>query len=171
MVKTLLDFFKTALSSKFSKKKNKTTKGGKSYCSLIFSFNNFNEPKVFLNHIGEEKLENVSITIFDAVKLKQINHLETTNPEAFTSKYNDCFNKYHFERIFPNALYPNIPVDFDQSKPHIDLVVEIRFANRFLKQTLIIENYKLPDRIIKNTIEENGKVLVQSQTGYRGKAK
>jgi len=167
MAKTLLDFFKAAL---FSKKKKKQAKA-ESYCSLIFSFNNFNEPKVFLNHIGEEKLEHVSITIFDSEKVKQINHLETTNPEAFTSKYNDCFNKYHFETIYPNALYPNIPVDLDQSKSHIDLVVEIRFANRFLKQTLIIENYKCPDRIIKNTIEENGKVLVKSQTGFRGKAK
>ncbi|MDR7209950.1 hypothetical protein [Flavobacterium piscis] len=166
MAETLLKFFKVALISKFSNK-NKEITTVDSYCSLLFSFNNFNEPKVFLNHVGEEKLENVSITIFDSEKIKQINHLENTDGEAFIMEYKKCSNKYHFEVIYPNALYPNIPIDLDKSKTDIDLIVDIRFGNRILNQTISIENYKSPDRIIKNKIEENGRVVVQSETAVR----
>lgn len=51
----------------------------------------------------------------------------------------------------------------DENENNIDLVVEIHFGSRILRQTINVEKYKSSDRIIKNKIEENGKLIAQSQ--------
>ena len=171
MTETLLKFFKVNLISKFSNKISEEPAAAESYCSLLFSFNNFNEPKIFLNHIGEDTLENVAITIWDSEKIKKIDHLKHADGEAFITEYKKCSDKFEFEFIHPNAIYPTIPFDLDKNKNTIDLIIDIRFDNRFLKQTITIENYKCPDRIIKNRIEESGRVILQLETGVRVTAK
>lgn len=167
MTETLLKFFKVNLISKFSNKTNEQFEAPESYCSLLFSFNNFNEPKIFLNHVGEDQLENVSVTIWDSEKIKVMNNLDDADGEVFIREYIKCSDKYEFEVIYPNSIYPNIPIDFDKNKNDIDLIIDIRFDNRVLKQTISVENYKCPDRIIKNKIEEGGRVILQSQTNVR----
>lgn len=171
MTETLLKFFKVNLISKFSNKTSKPLPVTESYCSLLFSFNNFNEPKIFLNHIGEDTLENVAVTIWDSEKIKKIDHLEHADGEAFIAEYIKCSDKYEFEIINPDAICPTIPFDLDKNRNDIDLIIDIRFDNRVLKQTIRVENFKCPDRIIKNKIEEGGRVILELETGVRVTAK
>jgi hypothetical protein len=154
---------KMNLISQVSTETNKEITATDSYCSIIINFNNLNEPKFFLNHVGETKLENVSITIWDSEKIKKLNQLAISDGEAFFKEYKKCSNKFDFEIIHPNTSYQNIPIDLDENENNIDLVVEIHFGSRILRQTINVEKYKSSDRIIKNKIEENGKLIAQSQ--------
>lgn len=154
---------KVDLISKVSDETNKEIMGSNSYCLIRVGFNNLNEPKFFLNHVGETKLENVSITIWDSEKIKKLNQLAITDGEAFLKEYKKCSNKFDYEIIHPNTSYPNIPFDPDENENDIDLVVEIHFGSRILRQTINVANYKSTDRIIKSKIEESGKLIAQSQ--------
>lgn len=171
MTATLLKFFKTDLISKFSNKVNQQIVVSDSYCYLVFSFNNFNEPKIFLNHIGDDLLENISITIKDSQKINDISHLKSIDEASFVKEYKKCLYQYHFEIIYPYDIYPTLPLLLDKKKNNISLTADIHIENRILKQTIFIENYKSPDRIIKNKIEEGDRVILELETGVRTIAK
>jgi len=167
MTATLLKFFKADLISKFSNKVSQQIPVTDNYCYLVFSFNNLNEPKIFLNHIGDDVLENISITIQDTEKINDINHLQSMDEAAYTKKYKKCSYQYHFKIIYPYDIYPTLPLLLDKNKNNISLTVDIQIENRILRQTIFIENYKCPYRIINNKVEENGNVILQLETGVK----
>lgn len=143
---------------------NKQITGGESYCSMIVTFNaETNQPRFDLIHVGDTKIEKVQIIISDLERIESISHLATTDGPSFLKEYNNACKKMYYDILYPETLIPNLPIHLYEELNNIKLLVDIRFGNRSLKQTISIENYKTTDRIIKSKLMENNEVIIESE--------
>jgi hypothetical protein len=143
---------------------NNQITGGDSYCSMLVTFNSkTSQPRFDLNHVGDMKIEKVRIIIVDSEKLNSIGDLASTDLAAFTREYKKCSSIQDFDVLYPNTIRPNIPIVLDETLNDIELAFEIHFANRILNQTIRVDNYKTSNRVIKSKLEENGKIIVESE--------
>ena len=150
--------------SKVTAETNKQITGGDSYCSMIVTFNaKTNEPRFDLMHVGDTKIEKVQIIISDLERIKSISHLATTDGPTFLREYNNASKKIYYDILYPSTLMPNLPIQLFKGLNNIDLLVDIRFGNRSLHQSISVTNYKTMDRIIKSKLIENDQVIVESE--------
>jgi hypothetical protein len=167
MKETLLKFFKADLISKFSPKSNVEVVKIQSYCCLLFTFNNMNELKVVLYHSGDEKLEDVVVTVLDADNVPVDTLPDSPDFERLSGRYGEYYKEFHFDSIHPNSLYPVIPLAIDPEEDDLNFAVYIRFNSRILNQKTSIKNYKNSDRIVSNHIEEDGVIIKEPLVSKR----
>ena len=137
--------------------------GGNSFC-VIDPFFDGKYAQFLLRIIGENKLENVNITIRDVekgskYKLK-INDDGTVDRNEVEKLKFDTTTKLEY-----NALYPNAGIDLKvpiaQGLENLDYHIVFWFGNRNIVENIKVTNYKTEKRKIVVTVKENNKILYE----------
>lgn len=151
-------------------KANETIKqvtGGDSYVLFDVSFSNDTENKIYFNveNLGDVKLENITIEIWDTAGMNTIDHRKE---KSFLER-----EKFITKRFY-SILYPKSPIrelDFklDESLDQIYLGIDIKFGNRHLNQYIDILNYKNREKRHADVkVIENNKVIQHYTFGKSG---